>query len=96
MLLCWPTVKVEVQTSVKECEIYQRSKHDNNAYPGLLQPLPIPDQAWSCISMDFIEGLPQSYGKDSILVIVHRLAKYSDFLPLKYPYAAASIAKVFL
>ncbi|KAL0420984.1 UNVERIFIED_CONTAM: Retrovirus-related Pol polyprotein from transposon.6 [Sesamum latifolium] len=57
----------DVNAWVKECEVCQRAKHENNPYPGLLQPLPIPDQAWSCISMNFIEGLPSSEGKDSIL-----------------------------
>ncbi|KAK4394517.1 hypothetical protein Sango_1606000 [Sesamum angolense] len=59
------------------------------------EPLPILEQAWSCISMDFIEGLPQSYGKDSILVVIDRLRKYSHFIPLKHLYTAVSIAKVF-
>ncbi|KAL0318286.1 UNVERIFIED_CONTAM: Transposon Ty3-G Gag-Pol polyprotein [Sesamum angustifolium] len=45
--------------------------------------------------MDFIEGLPQSYGKDSILVVVDRLTKYSHFILLKHLYIAFSIAKVF-
>ncbi|KAK4393014.1 Transposon Ty3-G Gag-Pol polyprotein [Sesamum angolense] len=94
-LFYWPTLKGDINTWVKECEVCQRSKHENIHYPGLLQPLPIPDQAWSCISMDFIEGLPPSEGKDSILVIVDRLTKYSHFLPLKHPYTASSIAKTF-
>ncbi|KAL0325112.1 UNVERIFIED_CONTAM: Retrovirus-related Pol polyprotein from transposon [Sesamum radiatum] len=59
------------------------------------QPLPIPEQAWSCISMDFIEGLPSSEGKDSILVGVDRITKYSHFIALKHPYTATSIAKLF-
>ncbi|KAK4388623.1 Retrovirus-related Pol polyprotein from transposon [Sesamum angolense] len=94
-LFYWPTLKGDINTWVKECEVCQRSKHENIPYPGLLQPLPIPDQAWSCISMDFVEGLPPSEGKDSILVIVDRLTKYSHFLPLKHPYTASSIAKTF-
>ncbi|KAL0332800.1 UNVERIFIED_CONTAM: Retrovirus-related Pol polyprotein from transposon [Sesamum calycinum] len=94
-LFYWPTLEGDVNTWVKECEVCQRSKHENIPYLGLLQPLPIPDQAWYCISMDFIEGLPPSEGKDSILVIVDRLAKYSHFLPLKHPYTASSIAKTF-
>ncbi|KAL0439603.1 UNVERIFIED_CONTAM: Transposon Ty3-G Gag-Pol polyprotein [Sesamum latifolium] len=95
LLFCWPTMKSDIQTWVKECETCQRIKHENNPYPGLLQPLPIPEQAWSCISMDFIEGLPVSEGKDSIMVVVDRLTKYSHFLALKHPYTATSVAKVF-
>ncbi|KAL2226249.1 UNVERIFIED_CONTAM: Transposon Ty3-G Gag-Pol polyprotein [Sesamum indicum] len=94
-LFYWPTMKVDVQEWVRGCEICQRAKHENNQYPGLLQPLPVPEQAWSCVSMDFIEGLPNSDGKDSILVVVDRLTKYSHFLALKHPYTATSIAKVF-
>lgn len=59
-----------------------------SAYPGLLQPLPIPfpSQVWQDISMDFIEPLPPSKGKSSILVGVDRLNKYAHFLLPTYPY----------
>ncbi|KAL2230956.1 UNVERIFIED_CONTAM: Retrovirus-related Pol polyprotein from transposon [Sesamum indicum] len=57
LLFYWPTMKADIQNWVKECEVCQRSKHENCPYPGLLQPLPIPDQAWLFISMDFVEGL---------------------------------------
>jgi hypothetical protein len=29
-------------------------------YPGLLQPLPVPEFAWQVVGLDFIEGLPKS------------------------------------
>jgi len=45
---------------VKECPVCQKNKSENVPYPGLLQPLPILEMAWSHISMDFIEGLPKS------------------------------------
>ncbi|KAL0284905.1 UNVERIFIED_CONTAM: putative mitochondrial protein [Sesamum angustifolium] len=54
ILFYWSAIK-EVHTWVKECETFQRAQNENNVYPGLLQPLPIPEQAWSYISMDFIE-----------------------------------------
>ncbi|GKB87449.1 putative mitochondrial protein, partial [Tanacetum coccineum] len=32
-----------------QCDVYQRNKADLAAYPGLLQPLPIPQKVWEDI-----------------------------------------------
>ena len=58
----------EIGIFVVECEIHQRNKDENVSYPGLLQPLPILEQVWIDISMDFIEGLSTSYGKQVIFL----------------------------
>ena len=64
--------------------------------PSLLQPLPIPSQAWTSVSIDFIEGLPKSERNDSILVVVDRLTKFAHFIGLTHPYTAQEMARVFL
>lgn len=46
--------------------------------------------------MDFIVKLPKSQGYDVVLVGVDRLSKYAHFVPLKHPYSARTVAKVFV
>jgi hypothetical protein len=62
---------------------------------GLLQPLPIPDQKWESISMDFITGLPRVQGKDCIYVVVDRLTKFAHFFAIPLDYSAAQVAELF-
>ena len=76
-------MNVEIQKYVAECDICQRSKTENISSPRLIHPLHIPNQKWDEISMDFIEGLPMSYEKDKILVVVLGLTKYAHFVGVK-------------
>ena len=85
-LFHWPKLKAEVREFMLACDPYKRCKHENVAYPGLLQPVPIPDQARISVSMNFIEGLPKSKRKDNILVVVDRLTKFAHFIRLAHAY----------
>ena len=51
--------------------------------------------SWDDITLDFIEGLPTSQGKDTILVVVDRLSKSAHFLPLTHLIAKV-VAKQFV
>jgi transposase InsO family protein len=46
--------------------------------------------------MDFIEGLSQSAHANCILVVVDKFTKYGHLLPLRHPYTAASVARLFM
>lgn len=63
---------------------------------GLLFPPEIPNQIWSDISMDFVEGLPKSRGFEVIFVVVDRFSKYGHFMTIKHPYTAKSKAELFV
>lgn len=96
LLFYWPRLKKEVENFVRECPTCQVTKGENVHIPGLLEPLEIPDMAWSHITMDFIEGLPMSRGKDVIFVVVDRLTKYAHFLALSHPYVVEQVVEDFL
>ncbi|GJY42186.1 retrotransposon-related protein [Tanacetum coccineum] len=95
-LFYWKGLRKQVKNFVRECLVCQRYKPDLAAYPGLLQPLPIPEKVWTSVSMDFIEKLPKSQGKTAILVVVDRLSKYAHFVALSHPFTAVQVAQVFL
>lgn len=91
----WPGLKKDVEEIIRNCTVCIQNKLDNQPYVGLLQPLPVPQQAWNEISLDFVEGLPRSEGKDSIIVVIDRFTKYAHFIALTHPYTASEVAKAF-
>ena len=63
----WPSMHKVIQQYVTSCTVFQKNKAETLFPAGFLQPLPIPCQVWDYITMDFIEGLPPSNGKSTIL-----------------------------
>ncbi|WVZ95539.1 LOW QUALITY PROTEIN: hypothetical protein U9M48_041292 [Paspalum notatum var. saurae] len=92
----WPGMKTMARRFVHECTICQQAKLDRARYPGLLQPLPVPIAAWHVITMDFIEGLPRSNSFNCILVVVDKFSRFGHFIPLRHPFTALSVARVFM
>lgn len=91
----WKGFKNDVLCYVKECTTCQQNKTGQTYPTGLLQPLPILDQKWESISMDFITGLPKSQGKDCIFVVVDRLTKFAHFFSITTKFTAIQIAELF-
>lgn len=59
----WPSMRDHIQEYIAACSVCQKNKALTSSPAGLLQPLPIPEQVWDDITMDFIDGLPSSHGK---------------------------------
>lgn len=81
---------------MQSCETCQQAKGEHGRTPGLLQPLPVPLQAWHTVSLDFIEGLPKSGKFDTILVVIDKFTKFAKFVPLSHPFSALTVAQAFL
>jgi transposase InsO family protein/predicted aspartyl protease len=80
----WPGLSQDVRQFLRNCDVCGRANFWRDQQHGLLKPLPIPDQPWADISVDFITGLPPS-GPDettSIMVITDRLFKSVIFQPM--------------
>ena len=91
----WNGFKRDVKKFVQERDICQWVKYSTQASPGLLQPLPIPDNIWEDLSMDFITGLPVLEGYSSILVVVDKFFKQAYFGALPRTYSSPKVAKLF-
>jgi len=71
-LFYWKGLNKAVRNYVRAGDTRQRYKAKLSTPTRLLQPLPIPGAIWVDISLDFIEGLPKSRGKDAVLQVVDR------------------------
>lgn len=88
-------MRQRIRKFIIKCEVCQRHKVEQLVPAGLLQTLPIPEQIWEDISMDFIYGLPLSSGKSTIYVVVDMLSKYAHFIAISHPYTAVGMARIF-
>jgi hypothetical protein len=90
-------MKLEAARYVFECDTCQKVKIDYMKPGGLLQPLSIPEWKWDDISMDFIVGLPMTARKfDSIWVIVDRLSKSAQFIPINTNYRVQKFVEIYI
>lgn len=85
-----------VNDFVRSYSICQQVKESHSHPGGLLQPLPVPQQIWEEISMDFIVGLPKSKSYSVIYVVVDRLSKYGHFIPMKEDFSSTTVAEILL
>ncbi|CAI7878071.1 unnamed protein product [Closterium sp. NIES-54] len=92
----WPRMAVDVQQFVTSCDTCQRMKSSKQKKTGLLQPLPVPEQPWQVVSLDFITGLPStSRGHDAILVVIDKFSKMGHFIPTNATATAEETARLF-
>ena len=79
----WPKMDEQITEYVRSCDVCQHNKVIQHKKYGLLEPIDVPMQPSSSISMDFIVGLPKSEGYTKIWVIVDRFSKMAHFIPLR-------------
>ena len=74
---------------VSHCDLCLCTKIQRRLPTGELQPLPILEERWDVISVDFISELLESGGYDSIMVAIDSAGKHSHFIEMVKRYNAA-------
>ena len=95
-LFWWPKMRPAAEDYALSCPDCQQLKPRNALKPGLQQSLLSPEMIWTDLSMDFLAGLPEVRGCDSVYVVVDRLNKYDHFIPCSSSITAESVARLFL
>src|SRR5271156_4756653 len=81
---------------VSTCDMCLRTKAPRQPPMGELHPLPVPDNPWDVISVDFISELPEAGGKDCIMVVVDSVTKRSHFIDTVITISAVGSAKLYV
>uniref|UniRef100_H3H405 Integrase catalytic domain-containing protein n=1 Tax=Phytophthora ramorum TaxID=164328 RepID=H3H405_PHYRM len=85
-----------VATYVRTCETCQRVKPAGHA-SAPLQSLPVPEDCWKSMSLDFVFGLPaDAQGNTGVLVFVCRLSKMVHLAPVADSVTGEQTARLFL
>lgn len=93
----WLGLRKDVIESLSKCLECQLVKAEHQHPAVLLQPLPMPEWKWETISLNFITNLPRTKKKhDSIMVVVDKLRKIAQFIPMKSTYKTVEIADIFM
>ena len=81
----WLGMKEMIQQFINNYHVCKQAKAAWNIYHSLLQPVPVPEQAWIDIIMNFVVGLPKckAYGQiyDAILMVIDWLSKERHYIP---------------
>jgi len=76
----WPNMLPYVGLYVPHCDLCLRTMIQCRLPSGELQPLPILEECWDVISIDFISELLESGGYNSIIVAIDSIGKHSHFI----------------
>lgn len=90
----WDTIIPDVRKFINSCDVCERNKVSDFRRQGLLNPLPIPDDRFKSVSMDFGE-LPRSTdGFNRFLVLHDRLTKLVEIIPTTDTATAEQVAEL--
>ncbi len=92
----WPRMGRLIEVFCRSCGTCQTVKASTQRPAGLLHNLPIPDQPWDSISMDFVGPFPECDGYDYLWVIIDRFSVTVHLIPTTTTVRASQLAWLFV
>ena len=92
----WETLREDTMKYVISCDSCQRNKQSNQSPAGLLHPLPIPEDRFETVSIDFMDLPVSKGGYDSAMIMVDKLTKLVTIAATKKSSTAEEAAELFL
>nr|AAT38734.2 Polyprotein, putative [Solanum demissum] len=93
----WNGMKKKIAGFVVKCPNCQQVKAKHLRPGGLSQYIDIPTWKWEDMNMDFVVGLPRTRRQhDFIWVIINRMKKSAQFIPIKVSFSAEDYAKLYI
>jgi transposase InsO family protein len=84
-----------VRKYVRTCEICQRMK-PSSASQAPLHSLPVPQDCWQSVSMDYVFGFPKINHKTGVLVFVDRFSKMVHLTAVSENITSQQTAQIFM
>jgi hypothetical protein len=92
----WKGLRTDVERYIANCHECRRALAPRDRAPGFLHPLPIPQQPWQHLTIDYKSFPTDKDGYDTLFVVVDRLSKQSYSIPCHKTINARGMAELFL
>ena len=92
----WPNMSQFVGRYCATCDLCLCTKVQRRRPIGELHPLPIPEDRWKVISVDFVVELPESNGYDAVMCVVESTTKRAHFISTHTTVSALGAARLYL
>jgi hypothetical protein len=92
----WPNMSQFIGQYCATCDLCLRTKVQQHRPLGELHPLPIPEERWKVVSVDFVVELPESNGYDAVMCVVESTTKRAHFISTHTTVSALGAARLYL
>ena len=91
----WPNMHQDLENAyIPSCTECQQNKNRTSKPTGPLHPLPVPDNHFDTVTLDFIGPLPEEDGKNTILTMTDLLGADIHIAGTHSSYTAAQVTVV--